>query len=73
MQKLRERYSYVPPLVFQRSVERAKDIAELFDILETVPRGYPIAWDNVARKWVSSLLFAEPGSVDFEKKHEQPE
>ena len=41
----------VHPLLFQRSLEYAKNENELFDILDSLP-DYPITWDNEKRKWV---------------------
>lgn len=52
--KLRERYSFLHPLLFQRSVERAKSPGDLFDILDTVPNEYPLIWDEDQRKWVTT-------------------
>ena len=49
---LKERYSNLHPLIFQRSLEKAENNAELFDILETVPEKYPIVWDDEKREWV---------------------
>lgn len=49
---LKERYSNLHPLIFQRSLEKAENNAELFDILETVPEKYPIVWDDKKRSWV---------------------
>lgn len=52
--KLRERYKKVHPLIFQRSLDRAKDDSDLFDILDTIPSEYPIVWNNQERRWVTS-------------------
>lgn len=49
---LKERYSNLHPLIFQRSLEKSENNAELFDILETVPEKYPIVWDDEKREWV---------------------
>ena len=49
---LKERHLKLHPLIFQRSLEKAKSNAELFDILETVPEKYPIVWDDKKRAWV---------------------
>lgn len=51
-QALKERYD-VHPLVFFRSLERSKTDGELFDILETMPKKFPIAWDDEDRHWKS--------------------
>ena len=50
--KLKERYSYLHPLLFQRSLERARSAGDLFDILDTVPKEYPVVWDEDQRRWV---------------------
>lgn len=52
VQKLRQKYIDIHPLVFNRSAERARSPGELFDILESLPAGLPIKWDVDARKWV---------------------
>lgn len=49
---LKQRYSNVHPLIFNRSVERAKDGGELFDILDSIPKTLPIMWDENIRRWV---------------------
>jgi hypothetical protein len=49
---LKERYAHLHPLIFQRSLEKAENNTELFDILETVPDKYPIVWDDKKRVWV---------------------
>tara|TARA_Y100000034_G_scaffold71132_1_gene85786 strand:+ start:272 stop:487 length:216 start_codon:yes stop_codon:yes gene_type:complete len=49
---LRERYPNLHPLIFQRSLEKAESNGELFDILETIPEGRPIVWDDKKRAWV---------------------
>lgn len=48
--KLRERYA-LHPLLFRRSVERAKTDGDLFDILDTIPKKYPLVWCDQGR-WV---------------------
>lgn len=50
--KLKERYSDINSLIFQRSVDRAKSDVELFDILDTIPSTYPIIWDEKENRWV---------------------
>jgi len=57
---LRRRYTRLPPLVVSRSIERAKDETELFDILDTVPSKFPIRWDVSERRWVTTVILAEP-------------
>lgn len=48
---LQQRYKDLSPLVFQRSVERAKTKVELFEILEDIP-DFPFSWSEKKRKWV---------------------
>lgn len=61
LEALRKRYPQVHPLLFQRSVERAKSGGDLFDILETVPEVYPILWSDKEHRWVHTddILQAE--------------
>lgn len=51
--KLRERYTHVHPLIFSRSCSYAKNLGELFDILEGIPKKYPIIWDDKEKQWVT--------------------
>jgi hypothetical protein len=51
---LRIRYSRVHPLLFHLSVEKAKSNGDLFDILDTVPEVYPVIWDEVSCRWVTT-------------------
>jgi len=53
-QKLRLRYPEIHPLLFQRSLERAKSNGELFDILDTMPQELPIVWDEELSRWVTT-------------------
>lgn len=41
----------IHPLAFQRSVERAKTNVQLFDLLETYPDKYPVAWNYEKECW----------------------
>lgn len=54
--KLMERYSHLHPLVLHRSVERAKTLGELFDLLDCFPTEMPVAWDEQERKWTTTHL-----------------
>jgi hypothetical protein len=49
---LRDRFSHIHPLMFIRSVERSKSDSELFDILDTMPKQYPVVWNDDQRRWV---------------------
>jgi len=51
--KLKERYN-LHPLIFHRSVERAKTDVELFDTLESFPNKYPVVWNDKKRCWVTT-------------------
>jgi hypothetical protein len=48
----KKRYSHLHPLIFHRSVERANNLIELFEILEGVPSKPPIIWDETSRSWI---------------------
>jgi len=52
VQKMKLRYNdKIHPLAFQRSVERAKTNVQLFDLLETYPDKYPVAWNYEKECW----------------------
>jgi hypothetical protein len=55
---LKERYAHLHPLLFQRSLEKARSNVELFDILESIPKEMPVVWDDTDRVWkhVNDLL-----------------
>ena len=48
---LKERYSHLHPLVFQRSLEKARTNGELFDLLDTYPTEFPVVWNDENRRW----------------------
>lgn len=50
--KLKAHFKNVPPLIFHRSVERAKSEGDLFDILDTIPSEYPVIWSDELRRWI---------------------
>lgn len=52
VEKLKERYSSLHPLIVHRTIERAKNLGELFDILEEVPDDFPLIWKEESRRWV---------------------
>ena len=54
--KLKERYD-VHPLIFHRSVERAKTAGDLFDILDTIPNKFPLIWNEKERRWLNTDLY----------------
>lgn len=51
LKKLKQRYVNLHPLIIHRSIERAKNISDLFDILESIPDKFPILWDEDNRCW----------------------
>lgn len=50
-ESMRGRYPGLHPLVLRRSMERARDLNELFEILESVPKKPPFSWDEASRRW----------------------
>lgn len=52
----KKRYDYVHPLVFHRSLEKADNDLELFEILETIPE-MPFFWDDSSRRWIRCTDF----------------
>ncbi len=50
---LQERYPHVPYLIFKRTLEKAKTDGEIFDILESFPEVYPVAWCEDQRRWIT--------------------
>lgn len=65
LKALRERYPHVHPLMFQRSMEKSKTQGELFDLLETISREYPIVWCEEEHVWKHTQDLLQ--SVDFTK------
>ena len=51
LEKLKERYGHLHPLIFRRSMERADDDAQLFEILDSFPKDYPLVWDEELHCW----------------------
>lgn len=51
---LRERYPDIHPLLFHRSVERARSNGDLFDILDSIPTKYPLIWCEKSFRWVTT-------------------
>jgi len=49
--KLKERYAELHPLIFYRSFSRARSDSDLFDILDTVPVKFPIVWSDIDNRW----------------------
>lgn len=51
IESLRKRYEKLNPLIFHRSLEKAESANDLFDMLESIPKNYPIFWDDSKKKW----------------------
>jgi hypothetical protein len=49
--KFKDRYK-THPLIFCRSVEKARSDTDLFDILDTIPNNFPIVWSEEDFRWV---------------------
>lgn len=54
VESLKKRYSHIHPLIFHRSVERAKSGGDLFDILDSFEDRYPVVWGEKEGRWVVS-------------------
>ena len=54
IQKFSERYPNIHPLIFHRSIERARSDGDLFDILDSIPKEYPLVWDEKLYRWVTT-------------------
>jgi hypothetical protein len=52
VEAFKKRYSGLHPLIFHRSVERARSASDLFEILEGMPSKFPISWDDSKHMWV---------------------
>jgi len=52
LSNFRSKYSHVHPLVFHRSLEKATSALDFFEILESLPSGYPFSWNDETRSWV---------------------
>jgi hypothetical protein len=57
---LKNRYAGLPPLLLSRSIERARNEVELFDILDTVPGTFPLVWSSHHRRWLACDLLNLP-------------
>lgn len=55
LKKLKERYHNVDPIVFLKTVGLIDSPGELFDILEDMPKNYPIVWSPETRRWVKAM------------------
>ena len=50
LETFKERYIGVHPLIFHRSIELARSLGDLFDILEGLP-DYPLTWSDEDHCW----------------------
>lgn len=48
--KLKALHPNVHPLVFHRTLEKARSVGDLFEMLRSVPK-CPIVWDDSNRSW----------------------
>ncbi len=48
---IQERFSHIHPLIFARSLEKARSHVELFEILSDFPKVYPVVWCEQTRSW----------------------
>lgn len=70
LNNLRNKYTNIHPLIFHRSVERAKTAGELFDILDTLPDKYPIVWDENTKRWKTTKDLFQVKDFSLKKKKE---
>lgn len=63
---LKKKFENIHPLIFQRSLQKSKTPGELFDILDTFPRKYPIIWDAEKRKWATTKDLVQVNKIDLE-------
>jgi hypothetical protein len=64
--QLQDKYKYLDPLIFQRSLERATGPGDLFDILESTPEVLPIIWDENSRRWTVTDDLTQSRRFNFE-------
>jgi hypothetical protein len=63
---LRNRYSDIHPLIFHRSVEKAQGDTDLFDILDTFPKEFPVVWHEEEKRWVATKDLLQIERFDFD-------
>lgn len=51
IETFRQRYNTIHPLLFWRSVEKARSPGDLFDILEGIPQDFPLIWSEADHCW----------------------
>jgi len=52
LENIKEKYKNVHPLMFTRSIEKSKTNGELFDIISTIPEGFPVIWNDSKKRWI---------------------
>lgn len=65
---LKKRYNNLHPLIFHRSVNKAKTLGELFDILDSCPHIYPIVWCESKRRWTTTKDLVQVSKFDLRRK-----
>ncbi len=63
---LKTRYKTLNPLIFHRSVEKAKSVADLFEILESFPHKYPVVWSEEDHQWVTTKDLIQVTKFDLD-------
>jgi hypothetical protein len=65
---LKTRYPHLNPLVFHRSLEKARNPFDFFEILESIPE-VPFSWDEGDRRWVKEQdMIAQKKLKNIRKK-----
>ena len=65
VRRMRMNYGQVHPLIFQRSVERAKTPGDLFDILEALPKDLPVYWRHESHRWETTDDLTQASQFEF--------
>lgn len=65
---LKERYKHLHPLIFYRSLEKARTNGELFDMLDGCPTEYPLIWDEDKKSWVHTTDLFQSENIQLKKK-----
>jgi hypothetical protein len=55
---LQQRYAHLHPLLFRRSLEKARTDVELFDLLDSI-KTYPLTWDEESHSWENATLIPQ--------------
>jgi len=70
-ENMRARYRNLHPLLWARSVEKARSAGELFDILEEIPKRYPLIWDEATRRWIFTDDILQSGAYEQAEANRQ--